>query len=346
MFGSINASRSGIKAIPKVGYARAAADRTGASASVSGEYRLLSRQRPYGAIGIYANVADRLRLLDREGLVLTPDLGERLAEAFRAETRLPASIVDAVRARKPAPVPRDDLVRWADRAFVEGPSGKVEADLLLTALRRDSVRDRMAGLIADNPPRDGDGELARLARMREAARRDHPDLAFHLQTILLYESCFRATTLVLDRLLSRCAADGALAAGSLDRDPVLSAARARLPGIVGDLCRHVDREGAPSSGDAYARPLSEIRRFLEAAAAACTDDETMALAVLDHHTAVQRGKFDNGRPKAPWIERRDGILSLTLTGVPILDAEDVDEMRSHEYRTAVVDSFLRLGTGS
>ena len=69
----------------------------------NGDFKMLARQVPYGAIGIYGSVADGMRLLDRKTLMLTPDLGERLAEAFIHETSLPTSLKKAVHAAQYGP---------------------------------------------------------------------------------------------------------------------------------------------------------------------------------------------------------------------------------------------------
>ena len=60
--------------------------RSGA-ARTTANYRLLSRQPQYGAIGMYANVADGMRFLSRDDFTLTPGLGEVAAEAFRGPAR-------------------------------------------------------------------------------------------------------------------------------------------------------------------------------------------------------------------------------------------------------------------
>ncbi len=59
----------------------------GEASHTGSDYRLLSRQTPYGAIGMYGSVAEGLHLLRRDVLELTPDLGERLlarAKRFRS----------------------------------------------------------------------------------------------------------------------------------------------------------------------------------------------------------------------------------------------------------------------
>jgi hypothetical protein len=87
---------------------RQSASRTAAN------YRLLSRQTQYGAIGMYASVADGMRFLNREDFTLTPDLGEVAAEAFCKETELPGSVRRAIHDMD-AEVGLSTLTEWGTR---------------------------------------------------------------------------------------------------------------------------------------------------------------------------------------------------------------------------------------
>ena len=49
----------------------------GRSARTTGEFKLLSRQVTYGAVGIYGAVAQGMHFWDRKTLLPTPDLGDR-----------------------------------------------------------------------------------------------------------------------------------------------------------------------------------------------------------------------------------------------------------------------------
>src|SRR5207302_4234119 len=61
-------------AVRGVRYAQAHADELGRSGATktTAQYRLLSRQSQYGAIGMYASVARGMRVLNREDYTLTP----------------------------------------------------------------------------------------------------------------------------------------------------------------------------------------------------------------------------------------------------------------------------------
>ena len=84
------------------------------------KFKMLSRQVPYGVVGIYGAVAEGMRFLDRKTLTLTPDLGERLAGGFLAETDTPPTLRRAV--RDDGDISRDRLTEWGRRAHVAGAS--------------------------------------------------------------------------------------------------------------------------------------------------------------------------------------------------------------------------------
>lgn len=77
---------------------------------VGADFKMLSRQVPYGVVGIYGALADGMRLLDRKTFTLSPDLGERLAEGFLAETDTPSMLLRAV--REDGDIPLAKLAEW------------------------------------------------------------------------------------------------------------------------------------------------------------------------------------------------------------------------------------------
>lgn len=161
----------------------------------------MSRQAPYGVIGIYGAVAVELRLLEREGFRLTNDCGLPLAEAFISEPQMPATIQEAV--REDGTVSINALTDWGERAFLSGASGKQEAAYLRDALHRDPVRSRMCRMLARHPARDEETELERIERMAhdDGARGEDRDLRETLIGIAAYEACYRLVQLAFERLL-------------------------------------------------------------------------------------------------------------------------------------------------
>lgn len=57
----------------------------------------------------------------------------------------------------------------------------------------------------------------------------------------------------------------------------------------------------------------------------------------------QHRKFDKGRPKLPWLERKDGLYQLTLARVGELNREptELDDMDAHVYRVASADALIQ-----
>jgi hypothetical protein len=90
------------------------------------DFQLLSRQVTYGIIGIYGFISEGLRLLDRDTLRLTPDLGARLGEAFCRETKIPAAVRDGVREGRKVSV--RSLEEWTRRAHISGETGSGESE--------------------------------------------------------------------------------------------------------------------------------------------------------------------------------------------------------------------------
>ena len=160
-----------------------------ATRRVDANFKMLSRQVPYGVVGIYGAVADGMRLLDRKTFTLTPDLGERLAEGFLEETETLPLVVKAV--REDGEVPVAALIEWGRRAHISAKILPTEKVCMKEALHREPVRSRMAEALAAHQFRgESDTELQRLERLLPALARDRSclDLEEAVSTILSYEA--------------------------------------------------------------------------------------------------------------------------------------------------------------
>lgn len=311
---------------------------------VDARFTVLSRQTRYGAVGIYGSIANEIRLWDRRTLMPTADLGQRLAEAFLVDTRAPASLLRA--AREDGDVPIKQLAEWGERAHVAGRSSPGESKCFREALHRDPIRSRMVQLLAVHPETDDDAEeLGRLARVAAAIAGDttNTDLRETIVAILAYEAAYRVALLGFERLLrlARTLPAGAISDGDLAADEVLDRVRGELPSAVARLLRALDTGATPHFRQDLER-LSDVRAFLEQAASACDSSAALAGAILARHTDVQRGKFDRGRRKMPWIEQHLGRMALTSTRVGGLDfeAKEASEIEPHPYRLLAADRFV------
>jgi hypothetical protein len=313
-------------------------------AHTDSEYKLLLSQARYGVLGIYGVVANSLRLWDRTHAELTPDLGCALAEAFRKETRVPGDVEHAIRSGSSVAV--NSLVEWSRRSHISAPFGRREAEVLADALCFDPVRDRMAMLLETFPAAEGEAELARLGRIRSSipAGSHDLDLAEAMDAILAYERAYRHVMLAFERVLWLCrgASGGYLDLKDLAADPVLGRVADELPGSLGQYLYALERGSTAAFRDGLSRLDDTVglsRRLFDGP----KDPLDIVRTILLRHEDVQHGKFDQGRCKSPWVELREGRVSLSMARVPGLDSEptSADQIAPHPYRLAAMDALVR-----
>jgi hypothetical protein len=190
-------------------------------------------------------------------------------------------------------------------------------------------------------------ELARLRRMRKVASQQpgDQDLQEAIDAILAFEQCYQTVLLGFERVLWLCRADGTITAASVARDPVVS----QCAEAIADDAQQFQQALASGMTEPFRRDLdrlNDVKGFLSIAAAA-NQTQLFVEALLDRHTEVQHGKFDRGRRKLPWIERKLGRYELTLSQVGDVSGEpkSVDAIRPHEYRLAAADRFISASFG-
>lgn len=314
--------------------------------AVTHDYPLLSRQLPYGMVGIYGAVADRLRMLDRKSLLLSADLGVRLADSFIEETALPDAIIAGVRKEKPVSI--DVLRHWGHQSHVAGESGLGEADCLRDAMfNLNTVRSRMLNLLAEFPAHiEEETELVRIRRIADqiGGLQENKDLREAMELILAYENAYRWAMVALERLLWLCRSlpAAAIAPSDLANDPILTNVLEALPTVV-TTYRAALEGGMTTAFRDQLDKLDDVTVFLKQAAAACDKPNTLADTILERHRDVQSGKFDRGRRKMPWIHRLDGRIELTLTraGGRDFEVQAPEDILPHFYRFQAADAFLR-----
>ncbi|MCU0690313.1 MAG: hypothetical protein MUF54_02825 [Polyangiaceae bacterium] len=332
---------SGLRGVRYV-RARTAFLRERGAAETDADFRLLSRQVAYGAVGIYGTVADGLRILDRDTLAPTPDLGVRLGEAFLEETRMPTPFHQAVALDRPVRI--TDLSRWGERAHMSVPTQQRERRCFWDALELHATRWRTVQLLAQHPAMEGESELDRLARIGRTLNNGahEPDLAEAIRAIVAYERCYRLVLLAFVRMLWTCQSQAPfwIERSTLSADSVLSSVLDAIPPAVGELSRALDE----SETDAFRADLSRVRdvqRFLSSAAER-NDIASLVKTLLDRHAAVQHGKVDAGRPKMPWLESSGNRIMPTLGRALHVDKEPRIplDVAPHGYRTWSADALL------
>jgi hypothetical protein len=309
-------------------------------------YRLLSRQSQYGAVGMYANVADGMHFFNREDFILTPALGEVIAEAFCDETELPQSLQRAIAdGSDDLDVSLTTLAAWGERAHVEADVKPREAACLHEALHSSNVRWRMAEVLRDHPVRnDSEAELDRLGRIVRTLGRvgRHDDLREAGECILAFESCYQHVLLALERMLWFCRhhAAASITLKELADDSVFTFVKTNLPARTGVLLETLDKSSTSGFRENLDR-LSDVQRFLETASGAAGDNVAFVDAIINRHADVQHGKFDRSRRKMPWLERNGSRISLTMTRAGGMNREATQpaQITPHPYRFGAADAL-------
>jgi hypothetical protein len=311
---------------------------------VNADFKLLSRQIPYGAVGIYGAVADRMRFLNREELVLSPDLGEKLAEGFMKVTSMPKSLVRAV--EKDDSIDVNTLCSWGKKAYIGGIVGKTEAHCFRDALHLDPVRSRMAVILSRFSTADKEPELNRLSKIFRSLRgqKDNIDLKEAIHAILSYEKCYKLVLLAFERMLWLCRRDqaGSVSQDSLMGDQVIETVRDNLPGEVNRFLRVLEACRSENFLRDLQR-LNDVRFFLKEAETSCRNGGIFIDSIMARHADIQKGKFDKGRRKMPWLEffsRNRIALTSTRVGGLGKEATRTSDIAPHPYRLDSADALI------
>ncbi|MDA7918225.1 hypothetical protein N9B20_01050 [Mariniblastus sp.] len=328
-----------------VSYARKQADRIADRKlkKISADFELLSRQQPYGVVGIYASNADGMRLIDRKSFGLTPDLGERLAKDFLTSSQIPKSLQKAIRGD--GDVRRSVLTQWGLRCHISNPLFKIEKECIREATLRNPVRARMLSAIQEMA---FDEEMEEQACFNKLVKplgksESNRDLLETTKTILAYEQCYQVASLAFERMLWLCKnlPAAALSESEVAKEPILNQVCNLLPKVTAEFCSLLD-QGATEGFRSGLERLSDVRSFLEEAVLSCDSTNKLTQVIIERHIDIQKGKFDRGRRKMPWVEKTRNKISLTMTRVGGLKTEALkpDDIRPHPYRLRTACSFL------
>ena len=308
------------------------------------DFKLLSRQVRYGAIGIYGAVAENVKLLYRKTFDLTPGLGAKLAEAFMGATNIPSSVRRA--ALDGGDVSLNSLRSWGQRAYLWGDPSAEESECIREIIHGDSVRSRFAQLLEMVPFNDdSDTEMERLGRVASLARdMGEPGLAESAEGIRHYEGCYRLVMVGMERLLFLCHTHGGAASPEvLKSDEILTDIRIRLAEAISQFIAYLSSAKTEHFLTDLDTRLQDTLSFLKGIADVGENNLKMVEAIVSRHTEVQHGKFDQGRRKAPWVNWEKGSLALTMTRISETNKEITtpEGIEPHPYRLYAADAWIK-----
>ncbi len=318
--------------------------------STNADFALLAQQYRYGAFGIYGSVGEDLRLFDKATLAPTPGFGGAIGEGFLESTMDARSRKELVRATRDgsATVRVETLRRWGKRAFPGSPLEGAPKTLLNDALVHDLRRARMLEALTVAVERHAAGDdRARLAQCaHELGGEEDGQLRTATAAALGYDTFLRQVTLIFERVLWLCRRAGdQLAQSAVFDDDVVQQASARLPTVAASCLERCNALVVLGRRDVRTRG----RHVLELAEgyAGTTSVETLVTDTLSRHSAIQRGKVEHGRPKQPWIEKRDRDFALTSTRVGVRAGQitSPEQVRAPDWRVGAGLSFIQLVGG-
>lgn len=331
-------SASGIRGITYAEAQREDLARSGRTKTTA-DFSLLARQAQYGVLGIYGNVAHGMRLLDRRSLALTPEFGETIGEAFLEETQAPQTVLRTV-LDDGAEAGIEALRGWGERAHIGRRPGPREAAILRKAIHGNPIRSRMLHALVGTPSREGETELKRLQRIAHELPDEDDDLRQAIAVVLPFEACYQHAVLALERCLWCCSASGSYAVADLAADEVVKRCAEGFKNAAEETSVAVAQAETPEFRRDLDR-LNDARQFLSQASGTSTTGAFIE-EILRHHGDVQRGKFDRGRRKLPWVEVQGGraVLTLARAGQIVGEPRAPDDVNPHAYRTGSADALL------
>lgn len=109
----------------------------------------------------------------RKLLEVRPDSGQPLGEAFIRETAMPRAVQKAA-AGEDVEIRLSELAAWGKRAYLWAKPGAQERCRLKEAIEANPMRTAFIGILRKLPPRKGESELERLARVAARLKGEEP----------------------------------------------------------------------------------------------------------------------------------------------------------------------------
>lgn len=321
-------------------------------------FNLLADQLRYGGFGMYSGMLEACHLASMRAVTLRP-LGKELAEAFSSPgPALPVWDEDR-------PLSIEKLREWGAQCHL-GQFSREEAQILARALRGgeerewdDAIRWTTLQMLA-RYNEDGISEPELLDRLHAGIRDGSVDrlkapvpcvrqIEAALVLIQPYERFCQIVQFLFDAMRSAATDEAEVLLSRIASARLLRSGYSRACSAASELVRALDQANKIDSGtfQHFRNTLdkSGILALAEAIRRA-VDVEELLILILERHRAVQQGRFDDGRPKAPWIRYHPSKGSLCLTAqrfriAPSERRNHWEEVPWHSYRTFAALRFVQ-----
>lgn len=312
------------------------------------QFRLLAEQYRYGAFGIYAGVAEQLRLLEKSTLAPTHGFGAELGRSFLETTADAEQRKEILRASQQAAakVRLSTLRVWGAKAHPGALLQGQARALLSEAIVGHRPRARMLELL-EGVAKDWQGEWWERVFfercLSEASETADGELISALHAALAYDAFLRSVTLIFERVLWLCRTmNDAAESRAIFADPVIVEACGGLPVRAAALLATFERLSIALKRDF----LTRGRGILQVAQNLSSEGEVESRVriVFGRHRVTQSGKLERGRPKQVFVEERGTELVLTNTdiGNRLREPTLPEDIRGPDWRVSAGLSMLTV----
>jgi hypothetical protein len=325
--------------------------------TVTLQFSLLSNQVRYGGIGAYSAMLEAFHLADMQSVSLRA-LGEELADAFPSPEEFDLEVM-----HEDSRLDKVALLEWGRVTHV-GDLSTAEARILRETLQggeesefEDATRWSMLRLISLVDPDDGTQEKQLLRRCREAItdfKKPENDLSCDrienaIRVIEPYESLYQAALFVFNSARLLVGGQSCVSVRAVLKSPgVDQACKAATSNAARFLSEYQASSSDRSSLGGTLQTLQKLGLVdLARAVHSANSEEALFNEIITRHLKVQEGKFDNGKPKGPWIRFSPGTSSsLVLTAqkfalAPSDTPKAWQSVERHPYRTWAARQFIR-----
>ncbi len=311
-------------------------------------FNLLSNQEAYGAIGVYAAVAEYNDLFKNRSEYELAEVGERLADAFVQETQLPQELIHFI-SQKSHRVSLETLSSWGRRAYLwNSPQGQAEEKAIRDMFYDNpkySNRTIFINTIIDlyemgkfDPDHD-DLDQILIAHLMTVAKRNGHQRHFEVCRIILdYEKIYKYSLLAFRLLLYQSERLGGIF--PISTLTQVEEWRGIRKGFMVAANEFFENCNKTRNLDILSHH-DDIIQFVEILNHTKNESQ-FAEGILDRHNQVQQGKLDHGKPKAPWVSLDGDDIKLILSQKMASNkVPTIESISPHHYRLYAANNWMK-----